>query len=265
MTLLNVFLQLFVVLHELLRKTLSNLLGFLSYLDQTARIALRAVSDFSWKMGRIMLSVVWTTARLALFYLPGIVPVVFFRTNTILFIGGIVYMVMITAVGIFYRPGSDSTQPARVNVTWLSFFPLSWAQDKDFAPILAEFTNSHNDLRLSLKSADNELVRGALGRVLSRLEQNMKWTSTCVGNARKLRKLQKRIKDSRMVADLETRIQSVKERLMSNLIQFREAKTELGQVNLALDDQDRVFDSLNPIEDEIVLLEQFRKVLRGHA
>jgi len=261
---LNALLQLVVWVYEMLRAALSNLLAFLSFLDQTARSVLQAVADFSWKLGRVMLSLTWTLLTLSLFYLPGIVLVVAFRENMALLITGIAYMVMVTLVGIFYRPEKAGVEPVRVNITWLSFFPLSWSRDGDFAPILAEFANSYDDLRLAAKNAESDLVRDALRRIMSRLEQNMKWTSKCVKKARKLRAQQGKLKGKGMVQDIEARVQTVRERLRANLEQFRRAMDELNQVNLALDEQERIFETLNPIEDEIVLLEQFKKVLQGH-
>jgi hypothetical protein len=261
---LNALLQVFVFLHQVLRKTLSNLLNFLSRLDQTARSVLRAVSEFSWRLGRVMLSIGWTMAKLLLFYVPGLVLAIGFRSNTALLVVGIAYMVLVTAVGIFYRPETDAERPVRVNATWLSFFPLGWSHDPDFGPILAEFTATYDDLRLSQRNADSDLLRKALRRIVERLEHNMKWTSGCVRKAIKLRQLQSKLQDDQMIADLEGRIARVKERLNANLEQFRHAKTALAEVNVALDEQEHVIDSLNPVEDEVVLLEQFKKVLRSH-
>ena len=261
---LNTLLQLFVLVHQFLRTTLSNLLRFLARLDQMARSTLRAVSEFSWRLARVMLSIGWTTARLAMFYLPGLVLAIGLRSNTVALAAGIAYVVLITAVGLFYRPGGDAEQPVRVNATWLSFFPLAWSHDPDFAPILARFTAAYDDLRLSQRSADNDLLRKTLRRILERLERNMKWTSSCVRKARKLRRLQSKLQDDQMRADLEGRIEAVRARLDANLEQFRRAKIAVGDVNVALDEQERVLDSLSPAEDEIVLLEQFKRVLESH-
>ncbi len=262
MALLNSLLQLVVLCHHLLRRALANLLAFLSAIDRFSRAVLRAVADFSWKLTRALVAIGWTMVKLSLFLLPGVALIVGLRSHPAAVAAGVVYLALIVLVGLFYRPAHSSVDRVRVNVTWLSFFPLSWSQDEDFAPILSDFTTLHDDLALLRRNSDSDLVRDVLSTIVQRLGRNMRWTRECVGRARTLRSLQRKLKDPRLVADVDDRVLRVQERLRHNLSLFHNAKAELAQVNLALDDHRSLVDTLNPIEEELVLLEEFRKRLQ---
>lgn len=259
---LKLVLKILLTLNSKIRIMFYNLLEFLNWFQKQLSNMYEDIKDYLVKIFRITVNLLISFGKLSLFYLPGILCLL--PSNLILRIIGVTYILIITSIGIFYsRSETSGNDKIETNLTWLTFFPMSWVNNSDFNMLIKELVDLYDSLKQLKKNTKNQVLIDTVKKGQKKLSINFKWAKANINNVIRLQKIKKQLikkgNDHRLEA-IDKQINIFKTQLTNNIKQTKNLICSLDKFEIeTINDS---IDSFELFDEEIIFLDEYRKLLQ---